>query len=62
MAPEPEGLPVARLLEDLQQVMHGAAQQMYQASETSGSGPEASSGDKEGKGKSVDADFEVVED
>jgi molecular chaperone DnaK len=50
--------------EDLQQVMHGAAQQMYQAGAQSGGegGPEASEGDKEGKGKSVDADFEVVED
>jgi molecular chaperone DnaK len=54
--------------EDLQQVMHAAAQQMYQAAsnEPGDSGPgaagDASEGDKEKKKGSVDADFEVVED
>jgi len=58
--------------EDLQQLMHNAAQQMYQAAggQPGGGGASggpgdagtASEGDKAKKGGSVDADFEVVEE
>ena len=49
--------------EDLQQVMHGAAEQMYQAAQAEQPSGEATGADDAGKkDKSVDADFEVVED
>ena len=50
--------------DDLQQLFHTAAQQMYQSAEGQGGGAagEASEEDSKSKKGSVDADFEVVED
>ena len=62
---------IKQAAEDLQNLFHAAAQQMYQATADSGdgSGPGPGAGeaggnseDAEKKKGSVDADFEVVED
>ena len=66
-----EGSDIAAIkasVEALQQVMHGVAQKMYEASSAEGGAEGAAGGggakatDKDKKDGSVDADFEVVED